>query len=208
MRTTNDPADFLRNPHRYKPSLGLTKSTLAQFTPNNSVVFLGTHKISFTPEVAKVLNYTSDDSPPKNDEASGEVQFPFPKLNRIEPFYRTPFHCERISDELLTYWDVAKDDEVWLPAKNNFFPTDFTIYPKTRSDTEVPKRIDNSDNNAVSMWWLLDTDDYHEPRVNVLCQLNNTNASITPAWEGKVPYYIDLVPSLSLLLINEGERVW
>ena len=187
MRTAKDPADFLHNPLRYKPSFSLTKSTLAQFTPNNSVIFLGTHKISFSPEVAKELHYSSNGSPPRRVKTSGGVQFPFPELNRIEPIYCTPFHHERIPAELLTFWDVVADDRIQLPAKNQFFPTNFTIYPKTRNDSRVPKRLENSDNNAVSMWWLLDTEDFHEPRVNVMCQLNNTNASISAAWEGKIP---------------------
>ena len=187
MRIAKDPADFLHNPHRYKPSFSLTNSTLAQFTPKNSVIFLGTHKISFTSEVAKELHYVSDGSPPRNVKPSGGVQFPFPNLNRIEPIYCTPFHRERIPAELLTFWDVIADDQIKLPTKNQFFPTNFTIYPKTRNDSNIPKRLDNSDNNAVSMWWLLDTEDFHEPRVNLRCQLNNTNANITPAWEGKIP---------------------
>ena len=187
MRTTTDPADFLRNPIRYVDSFNLTNSTLAQFTPNNSVIFLGTHKISFTSEVAEELNYTSDDSPLNNTEASGGVQFPFPDLDTIERLYRTPFHRERISDELSTYWDVAKDDQIQLPAKNQYIPEDFTIYPRSVNDSDNPKKLNNPDNDdrPISMWWLLDTDDFHEPRVNVMCQLNNTNAGITAAWEGK-----------------------
>ena len=185
MRTTTDPADFLRNPIRYKEAFSLTNSTLAQFTPNNSVIFLGTHKISFSPEVAEELNYTSDGSPPNYTEASGGVQFPFPKLDTIEEIYRTPFHRERIPDELLRYWDVVNDSGISLPPSNTFIPTDFAILNKTSSDSNNPSRLDNSDNNAVSMWWLLDTVDFHEPRVNIMCQLNNTNASISAAWEGK-----------------------
>ena len=188
MRTTTDPADFLRNPIRYIDSFNLTNSTLAQFTPNNSVIFLGTHKISFTSEVAEELNYTSDDSPLNNTEASGGVQFPFPDLDTIERLYRTPFHREHISDELLMYWDVAKDDRIQLPAKNQYIPEDFTIYPRSVNDSDNPKILSNPDNDdrPVSMWWLLDTDDFHEPRVNIMCQLNNTNAGITAAWEGKI----------------------
>ena len=188
MRTITDPADFLRNPIRYEPSFILTNSTLAQFTPNNSVIFLGTHKISFTPEVAEQLNYTSADSPLNNTEASGGVQFPFPDLDIIEQLYRTPFHHERISSELLMYWDVAKDDRIQLPAKNQYIPEDFTIYPRSVSDSDTPEKLSNpdGDDRPVSMWWLLDTDDFHEPRVNIMCQLNNTNASIAAVWEGKI----------------------
>ena len=184
MRTTTDPADFLDNPIRYVDSFNLTNSTLAQFTPCNSVIFLGTHKITFTTEVAEQLNYTSDDSPPGNTGISGGVQFPFPELDVIEPLYRTPFHREQIPDELLTYWNVAKDDQIHLPAKNQFIPADFTILTKTKNDSDTPKKLSSMDNKPASMWWLLDTDDFHEPRVNIICHLNNTNASISAAWEG------------------------
>lgn len=187
MRTTTDPADFLRNPIRYVDSFSLTNSTLAQFTPSNSVIFLGTHKISFTPEVAEELNYTSDGSPPNITEDSGGVQFPFPDLNAIEQLYRTPFHRDHIPDQLMMYWNVARDDQIRLPATNQYIPEDFTIYPKSANDSDTPKKLPNSASNekAASMWWLLDTDDFHEPRVNLMCQLNNTNTSVTPAWEGK-----------------------
>ena len=186
MRTTADPADFLRNPIRYIDSLNLTNSTLAQFTPNNSVIFLGTHKISFTPEVAEELNYTSDDSPLNSTEASGGVQFPFPELDTIERLYRTPFHRERISDELLKYWDVVNDGSISLPPSNTFIPSDFTIISKSPSDSDIPTKLANTDNKPASMWWLLDTNDFHEPRVNLMCQLNNTNVSILAGWEGKI----------------------
>ena len=202
MRTTKDPADFLRNPIRFKPSFSLTNSTLAQFTPNNSVVFLGTHKISFSPEVAEELNYTSDDSPPMNNVTSKEVEFPFPELDNIEPIYRTPFHRERISDELLTFWDAVYDDGIQLPANNHFLPKDFTVYSKAPKDPKIPIRLNNSDNNAISMWWLLDTDDYHEPRTNIMCQLNNTNASISAAWEGNIAWI------LYISLLAEGRLEW
>ena len=184
MRTTVDPADFLRNPLRYKDSFSLTNSTLAQFTPNNSVIFLGTHKINFTSEVAEELNYTSDDSPPSYDGTPGGVLFPFPELDKIEPLYRTPFHRQKISSNLSDYWDVANDDQIQLPASNQFIPDNFTIISKSPSDSNIPVRLSNT-NNTVSMWWLLDTNDFHEPRVNIKCLLNNTNASITAAWQGK-----------------------
>ena len=187
MRTTADPADFLHNPIRYVDSFNLTNSTLAQFTPNNSVIFLGTHKISFTDEVAEELNYTSDGSPPNITEDSGGIQFPFPELDTIERWYRTPFHHDPIPDQLLTYWNAARDDTIQLPATNQYIPTDFTIYPKLANDSDTPKKfpISASNEKLATMWWLLDTDDFHEPRVNLMCQLNNTNASISPAWEGK-----------------------
>ena len=194
MRTTVDPADFLRNPIRYKDSFSLTNSTLAQFTPNNSVIFLGTHKINFTSEVTEELNYTSGDSPPRYDGSPGGVQFPFPELDKIEPLYRTPFHREQISSKLSDYWDVAKDDQIQLPASNLYIPTDFTIFTRTVNDSHTPTKISNTDTNAVSMWWLLDTDDFHEPRVNIRCQLNNTNVNVTAAWEGKEDIFFFVTP--------------
>ena len=169
-------------------SFNLTNSTLAQFTPNNSVIFLGTHKISFTPEVTEELNYTSDGSPPNITEDSGGVRFPFPDLDTIERLYRTPFHRDPIPGELLIHWNVVNDGSVSLPSSNKFIPNDFSIISKSSNDSNRPTRLNNTDNKAVSMWWLLDTDDFHEPRVNLMCQLNNTNASITPAWTGEINY--------------------
>ena len=186
MRTTTDPADFLRNPIRYKPSFNLTNSTLAQFTPNNSVIFLGTHKITFTDQVAEELNYTSDDSPVNVTEISGGVQFPFPELDVIEQLYRTPFHRMPIPSELSVYWNVANDSNIRLPPSNMFIPNDFTIINKSSNVPDVPTKLSNPDIKPASMWWLLDTDDFHEPRVNLMCQLNNTNANISAAWEGKI----------------------
>jgi secreted Zn-dependent insulinase-like peptidase len=134
--------------------------------------------------VAEELNYTSDGSAPNVTEDSGGIQFPFPDLDTIELLYRTPFHRKRIPDELLMYWNVVNDGSVSLPASNTFIPDDFSIISKSPNDSNSPAKL-SSDNNAVSMWWLLDTNDFHEPRVNLMCQLNNTNTSITPAWDGE-----------------------
>ena len=136
--------------------------------------------------MAEELSYTSGDSPPENAGISKRVQFPFPELDVIEPFYRTAFHRERIPNELLKYWDVVNDGSVSLPPSNTFIPTDFTIFNKTQKYSNIPKKLPNADNRPASMWWLLDTNDFHEPRVNLKCLLNNTNASISASWEGKI----------------------
>ena len=138
--------------------------------------------------MAEELNYTSDGSPPNITEDSGGFRFPFPDLDTIERIYRTPFHHDHISNELLTHWNVVNDGSVSLPPSNTYIPNDFSIISKSPSDSNRPTRLDNTDNNAVSMWWLLDTDDFHEPRVNLKCQLNNTNATISPAWTGEINY--------------------
>ena len=188
MRTARNPADFLKNPLRYQPCFNLTTSTLAQLTPNNSVVFLGTHKITFNSSVAQQLNFTSDESPPlDNNGTSGPSEFPWPDLDEIEPIYLTPYHREPITETLLKYWEVKDDHSIQLPPKNGFIPTDFLIINKSSSDPNQPTqwRVDNTD-RAVSLWSLLDSKDFREPRVNIKCLLNNTNASISPSWEGKV----------------------
>ena len=187
MRTVSDPADFLGNPLRYRPCFNLTSSTLAQFSPNNSIIFLGTHKIKLSPNVSEMLNITSNESPsPVNNVTTGAPEFPWPELEVIEPLYLTPFHQEAIPEELINYWQVTNDVNIRLPAKNQYIPSDFTIINKSAGASDHPTRLSNTDNSAVSAWWLLDTQDFPEPRVNVECLLNNTNASISPSWEGNV----------------------
>ena len=185
MRTTRDPADFLGNPLRYQPCFNLTSSTLAKLTPNNSIILLGTHKITFSPSVAEQLNFTSTETPPLgNNGTSGMNQFPWPELDEIEPIYLTPYHRETIPEELLKYWEVKDDGSVQLPPKNTFIPNDFSIINKSTSDPSQPTRL-STDFSGVSLWSLLDTNDFHEPRVNVRCLLNNTNVTVSPSWEGK-----------------------
>ena len=186
MRTTHDPADFLGNPLRYQPCFNLTSSTLAKLTPNNSVIFLGTHKITFSPSVAEQLNFTSNESPPlSGNETSGTTLFPWPELDKIEPLYLTPYHREAIPEELLKYWEVKDDGSVQLPPKNTFIPNDVSIINKLSNDSNQPTELNTDINTAVSLWWLLDTKDFHEPRVNIRCLLNNTNVTVSPSWEGK-----------------------
>ena len=187
MRTVSDPADFLGNPLRYRPCFNLTSSTLAQLSPTNSIIFLGTHKLNFSLNVSEILNITSNESPPPvNNVTTGAPEFPWPELEVIEPLYLTPFHQEAIPDELINYWQVTSDGSIQLPAKNQYIPSDFTIFNASVNGSGHPKRLrDNDNNNRVSMWWLLDTQDFPEPRVNIECLLNNTNASVSPSWEGK-----------------------
>ena len=187
MRTTRDPADFLRNPLRYQPCFNLTSSTLAKLTPKNSLIFLGTHKINFSPSVAEQLNITSNESPPlTSNETSGMNRFPWPELDEIEPLYLTPYHRQAIPEELLKYWEVQDDGSVQLPPKNTFIPDEISIVNKSSNDPSQPIRLNtDSDARAVSLWWLLDTKDFHEPRVNIRCLLNNTNVTVSPSWEGK-----------------------
>ena len=187
MRTVRDPADFLKNPRRYEACYNLTSSTLNQLTPNNSLVFLGTHKITFSQDVAQQLNFTSSGSPPPANNGTSEgVQFPWPELDTIEPIYLTPFHRDKIPDDLLSYWSNAVNHSVQLPERNAFIPSDFTIINEPSNSSSQPTRLSNADNNAVSMWKLLDTRDFPQPRVNIECMLNNTNATISAAWEGTV----------------------
>ena len=119
-----------------------------------------------------------------SNETSGMTQFPWPELDEIEPLYQTPYHRDAIPEELLKYWEVKDDGSVQLPPKNTFIPNDFSITNKSSTDsnqpTELPTGVD-----GVSLWWLLDTKDFREPRVNIRCLLNSTNVTVLPAWEGR-----------------------
>lgn len=189
MRTVRDPADFLQNPLRYQASFNRTKSVLAQFTPGNSLVFLGTHKITIAANVSELLNFTSSESPPTSNNGSSDVvQFPWPELDNVEPIYCTPFHHDVIPESLLNYWNVSKTDvgNLQLPSTNLFIPdpASLTIIEKFPNATNQPVKLPGTQ-DSVSMWSLLDTKDFHEPRVNIECLLNNTNVTISPSWEGE-----------------------
>ena len=183
MRTVRDPVDFLLNPRRFQPSYNLTISTLSQFTPEDSIIFLGTHNITFNANITEILNFNSTDVPPTAN-TSGTVQFPWPKLDQIEPIYQTPFHREAIPPSLIDHWNLANDTDISLPPKNVFIPDDFTIIDKSPNSSNVPVKVDGT-NDSVSMWSLLDTEDFRGPRVNIMCMLNQTNTSISPSWEGE-----------------------
>ena len=139
MRLVENPADLLGNPHRLLLNETLVRSVLESLTPNNSLVFLGTHHVNFSRDLDLDLPH---DGPPEQDSASS-VTYPWPDLNEIEPFYSTPFAIVNTPSELVDYWGgEGTIDDLSLPKKNEFIPRNFTILPPPATPSAVPIRVD------------------------------------------------------------------
>ena len=84
-----------------------------------------------------------------------------------DPIYGTEFSIEKISSELLTFWDQSPlNPMLQLPSPNEFIPQDFELKPikvkKTKSlsscmmTTEVPEVIFKKD-DQLKVWHLQDS---------------------------------------------------
>ena len=185
MRVVEEPADVLPNPRRYLPDYHLTVSTASYLSPNNSLIFIGTKKVNITDgvkEQANLQNITDTSPQPMGDHVISR-----PILDQIEPIYDTPFHLDNISHDLLSYWNEAPSvGDLRLADANVFIPSNLSIIPPSENCTASPCLPVN----VSGHWFLLDTANFPEPRVNFRCELRlsedyRRESSRSASWDGE-----------------------
>lgn len=154
MRVVKFPADVLPNPRRYQPDYALTINIATHFTPNNTLIFIGTHQNN-------------------SAQTATSTEVPIPSLDSTEAIYGTPFHNAEITDELLTFWMYSPewdtiDPGLALAGDNSFIPHNFTIHPAP-SESE-PRRTEWASSET---WVLLDTELFPQPRASFTCELRS-----------------------------------
>lgn len=170
MRVEECPADFLPNPCRYQSDYNHTLITASYFTPNNTVIFIGTHNIN--------------DSNP--DTPTGAVQLPQAVLNDTEPYYSTLFGNVPIPSDLLTYWgpNTTLDgmySGLSLATKNDFVPEDLGILPPPPPPQPVDPQLASTGSGTDETWFLQDPS-FTQPRVNLRCELRSANVEPSAHW--------------------------
>lgn len=75
---------------------------------------------------------------------------------KSEYWYGTKFHTDKIPTEILDDWkDCGLNDNFFLPEKNLFIPTDFSLLP-SECEQKIPTII--HDNPLIRVWYKQDTE--------------------------------------------------
>ena len=133
MRLVTDPQDFLGNPKRRLLNISLIRQVLTSFSPENSLVFIGTQHLSVN---GSSLNQSSP------------VNLPWPALNETEPIYSTPYALMDTPDSVLQYWRTSNSAGLWLPKNNPFIPQDFHILPPPQDMKDTPQMVELNDSTC------------------------------------------------------------
>ncbi|XP_066145097.1 insulin-degrading enzyme isoform X3 [Euwallacea fornicatus] len=95
-----------------------------------------------------------------------------------EPWYGTKYKEERIPEDTLKDWkESGFCDELRLPTKNEFIPTDFNLYALDDSATEHPVIIQDTPLTRV---WFKQDDKFLLPKVNVMFDFVSPMAYLDP----------------------------
>ncbi|CAH0553954.1 unnamed protein product [Brassicogethes aeneus] len=99
-------------------------------------------------------------------------------LNETEPWYGTKYKKIDIPKETLQDWEKAGlCNELRIPDKNEFIPTDFDLYPLEKDVPEHPLIIQDS---ALSRVWFKQDDKYLLPKANVMFDFVSPLAYLDP----------------------------
>ena len=187
MRVVDDPEDFLASPKRYIPNSSLFKDTLASMHPEDATIFIGTRRLNISPNVTSQTGIDSTGQLPLEQAGLLPInQIPWPtQLNKWEGVYKIPYDVVTVNDTLASFWktDSSEFDSFNIPM-SEYAARNLKVLEKPFNSSTVPLEIQRE--SGSSLWWLQDTTDFPEPRVNLRCDINTTNAQLCPDWEGMI----------------------
>ncbi|XP_019877386.1 insulin-degrading enzyme isoform X4 [Aethina tumida] len=100
------------------------------------------------------------------------------ELDEVEPWYGTKYKKINISEDILQDWRQAGlCNELKIPPKNEFIPTDFDLYPIDNDVTEYPVIIQDT---ALSRIWFKQDDKFLLPKANVMFDFVSPLAYLDP----------------------------
>ena len=184
MRVVDDPEDFLSSPQLFLPDHTLFLSVLDCMCPSNAVLFLGTQRLNISSLVTNITGVPSQGKGQLN-QSSVATPIPWPdQLDMYEDIYKTPYDVRNISDELADFWSNSSEgfDTLQLPQPNQFIVSKLDVLSKPDNASDVPVEVLNE--KGFSLWWLLDSGDFPEPRVNFRCDITSAGAEPSPHREG------------------------
>ncbi|KAK9476376.1 Metalloenzyme, LuxS/M16 peptidase-like protein [Lipomyces japonicus] len=112
--------------------------------------------------------------------------------NKTEKWYGTEYKIENISKQLLSELkNIPVNDELYLPAKNEFIATNFEVEKKeVETPSKNPVLLRNTE--GLKLWFKKD-DTFWVPKANVYIALRNPLANATPANNIKTRLIVDLI---------------
>ncbi|GLV31928.1 Insulin degrading metalloproteinase [Carabus blaptoides fortunei] len=100
------------------------------------------------------------------------------QTDQIEPWYGTEFKVEKISENKLANWKNAGFcDELKLPERNEFIPTNFDILPLDKDITQHPSIIQDT---ALFRVWFKQDDEFLLPKTNITFDFVSPLAYLDP----------------------------
>jgi insulysin len=88
------------------------------------------------------------------------------ELNQVEPWYGTKYKVAKLPEEVLEKWrNAGLSDDLKMPEKNEFIPTDFQLYPIDKDITEHPSIIQDT---ALTRVWFKQDETFLLPKANVM----------------------------------------
>ena len=185
MRVVDDPEDFLSSPQRLLPDHTHFMSTLECMTPSSAVILITSQSLNINTDVTNATGISSQDHTPLDQlgEVKGHIPWPT-ELDTYEYFFKVPYGIENISADLAEFWNIGSGFEALkLPNMNRFIVVDdLVVEVKPDNSSAVPMEIVAAE--GMSLWWLMDTEDFPEPRVNFFCDVRSANSASSPNWEG------------------------
>ncbi|KAK9454555.1 Metalloenzyme, LuxS/M16 peptidase-like protein [Dipodascopsis uninucleata] len=113
-------------------------------------------------------------------------------FDKTEKWYGTEYRVEDIDTNLIdAVKNAPTNEELHLPAKNNFIATDFEVDKK---DVSSPSRNPSLiyDTFGCKLWYKKD-DTFWVPKANIYIAFRNPLATITPSNSVKTRLFVDLV---------------
>ncbi|CAG9861187.1 unnamed protein product [Phyllotreta striolata] len=100
------------------------------------------------------------------------------ELDQTEPWYGTKYKIVEIPEKTIMKWQNAGlCPDLKMPEKNEFIPTDFSLYPIDHDITEFPVIIEDS---ALTRIWFKQDDQFLLPKANLMCDFVSPLAYLDP----------------------------
>ncbi|KAH0808873.1 hypothetical protein GEV33_013918 [Tenebrio molitor] len=100
------------------------------------------------------------------------------ELNQVEPWYGTKYKVAKLPEEVLEKWrNAGLSDDLKMPEKNEFIPTDFQLYPIDKDITEHPSIIQDT---ALTRVWFKQDETFLLPKANVMFDFVSPLAYLDP----------------------------
>ncbi|XP_067129485.1 insulin-degrading enzyme [Centruroides vittatus] len=107
-----------------------------------------------------------------------------------ECWYGTKYKFERIPDSVIQKWKlVGTHNNLLLPPKNEFIPTNFELAPREPENSNLPIMIKNSEMSRI---WFKQDDEFHLPKAILSFEFESPLAYLDPHHSNMTYMFVQL----------------